>query len=225
MRLGVEAALVGRRADPRRRRGRRRPRRALRARVRQRSRDRLPGLRRPPGQRLRRRRLPRRGRRGLPHGRRGAARDRRHRVPADAHHRARGAARRRARARCRSTATGPRILGVHLEGPFLAPSRLGTHPAASRRDPDRALLERLLAAGPVRLMTLAPELPGRGRADRRPPGARRLHLLRSHGRERARRRTPPSTAACIPSRTSSTRCARSTTATRASPALRSRATT
>ena len=54
----------------------------------------------------------------------------------------------------------PRILGVHLEGPFLAPSRLGTHPAASRRDPDRALLERLLAAGPVRLVTLAPELPG-----------------------------------------------------------------
>ena len=56
--------------------------------------------------------------------------------------------------------TVPRILGVHLEGPFLAPSRLGTHPAASRRDPDRALLERLLAAGPVRLMTLAPERDG-----------------------------------------------------------------
>jgi N-acetylglucosamine-6-phosphate deacetylase len=55
---------------------------------------------------------------------------------------------------------GPRILGVHLEGPFLAPSRLGTHPAPWRRDPDRELLERLLAAGPVRLMTLAPELEG-----------------------------------------------------------------
>ena len=57
-------------------------------------------------------------------------------------------------------AEGPRILGVHLEGPFLAPRRLGTHPASARRDPDAALLERLLAAGPVRLVTLAPELPG-----------------------------------------------------------------
>ena len=55
---------------------------------------------------------------------------------------------------------GPRILGVHLEGPFLSPNRLGAHPAASRRDPDRDLLERLLAAGPVGYMTLAPELEG-----------------------------------------------------------------
>jgi N-acetylglucosamine-6-phosphate deacetylase len=55
---------------------------------------------------------------------------------------------------------GPRILGVHLEGPFLAPARLGVHPAAQRRDPDRELLLRLLATGPVSQMTLAPELPG-----------------------------------------------------------------
>ena len=55
---------------------------------------------------------------------------------------------------------GPRVLGVHLEGPFLAPERLGTHPPSERRDPDPALLERLLDAGPVRLVTLAPELPG-----------------------------------------------------------------
>ena len=55
---------------------------------------------------------------------------------------------------------GPRILGVHLEGPFLASTRLGTHPPAWRRDPDVALLERLIGAGPVRLVTLAPELPG-----------------------------------------------------------------
>ena len=54
----------------------------------------------------------------------------------------------------------PRILGAHLEGPFIAPERLGTHPAESRRDPDRALLERLLAAGHVSHVTLAPELPG-----------------------------------------------------------------
>jgi N-acetylglucosamine-6-phosphate deacetylase len=55
---------------------------------------------------------------------------------------------------------GARILGVHLEGPFLSAKRLGIHPAAARRDPDVALLERLLGAGPVRMMTLAPELPG-----------------------------------------------------------------
>src|SRR6476661_7196073 len=54
----------------------------------------------------------------------------------------------------------PRILGMHLEGPFLSPNRLGTHEASARRDPDLAMLDRLLAAGPVRLMTLAPELPG-----------------------------------------------------------------
>jgi len=54
----------------------------------------------------------------------------------------------------------PRVLGAHLEGPFISPQRLGTHPADARRDPDPTLLERLLAAGPVSHMTLAPELPG-----------------------------------------------------------------
>ena len=38
------------------------------------------------------------------------------------------------------------------------------HPAAARRDPDLALLERLLAAGPVAHVTLAPELARRARA-------------------------------------------------------------
>jgi N-acetylglucosamine-6-phosphate deacetylase len=56
----------------------------------------------------------------------------------------------------------PRILGVHLEGPFISPRRLGTHEAAARRDPDVELLERLLDGGPVRMMTVAPELPGAG---------------------------------------------------------------
>jgi N-acetylglucosamine-6-phosphate deacetylase len=55
---------------------------------------------------------------------------------------------------------GPRILGAHLEGPFLSALRLGIHPADARRNPDLELLERLLDAGPVRLITLAPELPG-----------------------------------------------------------------
>jgi N-acetylglucosamine-6-phosphate deacetylase len=55
---------------------------------------------------------------------------------------------------------GPRILGVHLEGPFLNALRLGIHPAEERRNPDLSYLERVLDSGPVRLVTLAPELPG-----------------------------------------------------------------
>jgi N-acetylglucosamine-6-phosphate deacetylase len=59
-------------------------------------------------------------------------------------------------------AEGAHILGIHLEGPFLSPRRLGAHPPSARRDPEPELLERLLAAGPVRIMTIAPELPGAG---------------------------------------------------------------
>jgi len=54
----------------------------------------------------------------------------------------------------------PPGLGAHLEGPFISSDRLGMHPTAARRDPDVALLERLLAAGRVAHVTLAPELPG-----------------------------------------------------------------
>jgi N-acetylglucosamine-6-phosphate deacetylase len=54
----------------------------------------------------------------------------------------------------------PHVLGAHLEGPFIAPQRLGSHPVAARRDPDVELLKRLLEAGRVAHMTLAPELPG-----------------------------------------------------------------
>jgi N-acetylglucosamine-6-phosphate deacetylase len=56
--------------------------------------------------------------------------------------------------------TRPRVLGAHVEGPFLSPERLGTHPPEHRRDPDLAFLDRLLDAGPVTELTLAPELPG-----------------------------------------------------------------
>ena len=60
----------------------------------------------------------------------------------------------------RRRTSGPRVLGVHLEGPFLAEEMLRVHPAAHRRDPDAALLDALLDAGPVVQVTLAPELPG-----------------------------------------------------------------
>jgi len=55
---------------------------------------------------------------------------------------------------------GARILGVHLEGPFLSRRRPGTHPLEWLRAPDPGLLSRLLAAGRVTMVTLAPELPG-----------------------------------------------------------------
>jgi N-acetylglucosamine-6-phosphate deacetylase len=55
---------------------------------------------------------------------------------------------------------GPSIIGAHVEGPFLSPRRLGVHPPKWQRSPDTALLERLLDAGCVHQVTLAPELPG-----------------------------------------------------------------
>lgn len=61
-----------------------------------------------------------------------------------------------------ATAGRIRLLGAHLEGPFLSPAWPGAHPPSHLRAPDRALLDRLLAAGPVALMTLAPELDGAG---------------------------------------------------------------
>jgi N-acetylglucosamine-6-phosphate deacetylase len=55
---------------------------------------------------------------------------------------------------------GPRVLGAHLEGPFLSPRRAGVHDPAHLSAPDVALLRRLVAAAPVSQVTLAPELPG-----------------------------------------------------------------
>ncbi len=59
-----------------------------------------------------------------------------------------------------AAAPGARILGVHLEGPFLAPSRAGAHDPANLRPVDPGELRELLGSGAVRVMTLAPELPG-----------------------------------------------------------------
>ncbi|WNV87468.1 N-acetylglucosamine-6-phosphate deacetylase [Umezawaea sp. Da 62-37] len=62
--------------------------------------------------------------------------------------------------KARSTTVGSRVLGAHLEGPFLSAERRGTHPVDLLRIPDVDLLRRLLAAGLVTQVTLAPELPG-----------------------------------------------------------------
>jgi N-acetylglucosamine-6-phosphate deacetylase len=53
-------------------------------------------------------------------------------------------------------------LGIHLEGPFLSHAKRGVHPPAFLLDPDIDLFDRIYdaAEGYVRLMTLAPELPG-----------------------------------------------------------------
>lgn len=53
-----------------------------------------------------------------------------------------------------------RLLGAHLEGPFLSPARRGTHPAEHLRDPDVPSVARLVDDGPVVGVTIAPELPG-----------------------------------------------------------------
>ncbi len=62
---------------------------------------------------------------------------------------------------------GARILGVHLEGPYLNPVQAGAQPTELIRPPDRAELDAYLAAGPVQRLTLAPEMPGAERLVRR----------------------------------------------------------
>ncbi len=55
-----------------------------------------------------------------------------------------------------------RPVGIHLEGPFLSHSKRGVHPPKSLLAPDISLFDRFweAAEGQIRLMTLAPELPG-----------------------------------------------------------------
>ncbi|MGB6858346.1 MAG: N-acetylglucosamine-6-phosphate deacetylase [Terracidiphilus sp.] len=58
--------------------------------------------------------------------------------------------------------TGAVPLGIHLEGPFLSHAKRGVQPAAHLLAPDIDLFDRFYdaAEGQVRLITLAPELPG-----------------------------------------------------------------
>ncbi len=64
---------------------------------------------------------------------------------------------------------GAELLGIHVEGPFLSPSRRGVHPAEQLVTPTPERLDALLAAaGPaLRICTLAPELDGADQAIRR----------------------------------------------------------
>ena len=56
---------------------------------------------------------------------------------------------------------GARLLGVHLEGPFLSPAQAGVHPTEHMLTPSAAHLDTLLGTGPqdiVTMVTMAPEL-------------------------------------------------------------------
>ncbi len=64
------------------------------------------------------------------------------------------------------------LAGVHLEGPYLSAARCGAQNPAHLRDPDPAELEALVDLGVVRMVTIAPELPGALSA---------IRQLRAHG--------------------------------------------
>ena len=59
---------------------------------------------------------------------------------------------------------GPSVVGIHLEGPYICAEEgpRGAHPREFVRPPDREEFRRFqeAAAGAIRLVTLAPELPG-----------------------------------------------------------------
>ncbi|PZA06281.1 MULTISPECIES: N-acetylglucosamine-6-phosphate deacetylase [unclassified Meiothermus] len=51
------------------------------------------------------------------------------------------------------------VVGVHLEGPFISPRKLGAQPPYPLL-PDLELVQRFCALAPIRIVTLAAELPG-----------------------------------------------------------------
>ena len=55
---------------------------------------------------------------------------------------------------------GASIAGIHIEGPFISPNRIGAQNPAGRLDPDEAAFTRMLEAGGglIKAMTAAPEL-------------------------------------------------------------------
>lgn len=61
-----------------------------------------------------------------------------------------------------SNSIGASPLGIHLEGPFLSHKRPGVHPLKNLLDPTPELFNQLwqAARGHIRMMTIAPELPG-----------------------------------------------------------------
>ena len=110
------------------------------------------------------------------------------------------------------------LAGLHLEGPYLSPRHVGAHDPALLRTPSTHELGRLLDAadGTVRMVTVAPELPGGLDLVRQPRSATRTPPTR--------RAVRPSTPAPASRRTSTTRCGSSTIASPVPPRPRSRTT-
>jgi N-acetylglucosamine-6-phosphate deacetylase len=69
------------------------------------------------------------------------------------------------------SSAGAQMPGLHLEGPYLSSARAGAHPLASVSAATAVPFEALLEPGYLRLMTLAPELPGTLERIRRLRGA------------------------------------------------------
>lgn len=61
------------------------------------------------------------------------------------------------------------VAGIHLEGPWLSRAHCGAHDRTKMREPSPAEIDAVLAAGDgtIRMVTLAPELPGADAAIRR----------------------------------------------------------
>lgn len=57
---------------------------------------------------------------------------------------------------------GAEVLGIHLEGPFINAVRRGVHPVESIAAPSAEILEKFRASadGLIRILTVAPEIPG-----------------------------------------------------------------
>lgn len=55
--------------------------------------------------------------------------------------------------------TGAEVLGLHFEGPWIAPEMHGAHNPAHIADPDMDVARRWVHSGVVRIVTLAPERP------------------------------------------------------------------
>ena len=61
-----------------------------------------------------------------------------------------------------ASSSGAHILGLHIEGPFLSPEKSGMHAADRVALPDVGITKNIIEAGQskIKIMTLAPELPG-----------------------------------------------------------------
>jgi N-acetylglucosamine-6-phosphate deacetylase len=71
-------------------------------------------------------------------------------------------------ARVRASERGPRVIGAHLEGPFISPAWPGAHDPRAIRPADRAALDALLAGAQIR--SIDPDPPVEGAAAIGPAG-------------------------------------------------------